>query len=184
MRRVVIGLAMVTTALTTVGSVSAGEFGLFRFWTDIERNKMWPEPFIHEDRAVQRQPWAVMIDRGWQLQNTLGDFHFDRETHQLTTAGQHKVRWIVTQAPIHRRTVFVQRAATADITATRLDAVQRSVAGTLTQGPLPEVVQSDLAPPGAPADIIDRIYRGRDASQPAPVLPTASGGSGGSGGSN
>jgi hypothetical protein len=183
MRCVLLGLVIVTAGLALPGEAQA-QFGIWRRKAlDYERNKHWPEPFIHWDRDAARAPWIVQIDRGWELQNTVGDFHFHRETNQLTTAGEHKLEWIVHEAPVHRRTVFVQRGRTADETATRIDAVQQAVAKVLPEGPLPEVLATTLSPPGAPADIIDRVYRGRDAAQPAPVLPAAqaSSGSGGSG---
>jgi hypothetical protein len=173
----------VVVGLIALTSNAHAQFG---FWQckklDYERNKYWPEPFIHWDRQAARAPWAVMIDRGWELQNTVGDFHFDAETNQLTSAGEHKLQWIIHEAPLHRRTVFVQRGLTADQTATRIDAVQQAVARNLPEGPLPEVLATNMSPPGAPADEIDRVYRGRDAAQPAPVLPAAAAtGGGGSG---
>lgn len=180
MRCVLLGLVVVTFGLALPGQAHA-QFGFWkRCKLDKERNKYWPEPFVYWDRQATRAPLALQINRGWELQNTVGDFHFDRETNQLTAAGEHKVRWIITETPHHRRTVFVQRGATSDETATRIDAVQRSVARQLPEGPLPEVVATLLSPPGAPADVVDRVYRGRDASQPAPVLPASSSGGSGS----
>ncbi|MEQ8791550.1 MAG: hypothetical protein RIC55_35130 [Pirellulaceae bacterium] len=179
MQRLVIALTLVLAGISLTGKAQA-QFGFWRrVVIDIERNKHWPQPFQTWDRQAQRAPWVVMVDKGWQLENTVGGFHFDRETQQLTAAGQHKVRWIVTETPLQRRTVFVQRGANNEETSIRIDAVQRAVAGYVAEGPLPEVVATNQAPPGSPADIIDRVYRGRDASQPAPVLPAASDSSGG-----
>jgi hypothetical protein len=171
MQRIVIALTLMLAGISLTEQAQA-QFGFWRrAKTDKERNKHWPQPFQTWDRHAQRSPWVVMIDKGWRLENTVGGYHFNAETQQLTTAGLHKVRWIVTETPLQRRTLFVQRGDDDEKTATRIDAVQRAVAYFVAEGPLPEVVATDNAPPGSPADVIDRIYRGRDASQPAPVLP-------------
>jgi hypothetical protein len=179
MRYVILGLVILTVGMC-VPTKAQAQIGYKRWKLDKERSKAWPEPFNHWDRHAALAPWIVQINRGWELQNTVGDFHFNRETNQLTTAGEHKVHWIIYEAPIHRRTVFVQRGATADETATRIDAVQRTVARLMPEGPLPEVMATIMSPPGAPADAIDQVYRGRAAAAPAPVLPSSSsaGGSG------
>lgn len=178
MQRVLIALTVLVAGISLTGSAQAQFKFRGRMATDFDRNKYWPAPFQHWDRQALRAPFAVMVDKGWQLENTVGAFHFDRETHQLTAAGYHKVRWIVTEAPIQRRSVFVERGPDDEATATRIDAVQRAVTQYVVEGPLPEVVATNKRPPGAPADVIDRIYRGRDASQPAPVLPTSGGNDG------
>ena len=47
------------------------------FWhrvhVDWHRNNAWPEPFNLVDREAVRVPLATMVDRGWQLQNTIPD---------------------------------------------------------------------------------------------------------------
>ena len=58
------------------------------FWdrvhVDWHRNNAWPEPFNLVDRAAVKTPIAVMVDRGWQLQNTIPDQLFNAETQELT----------------------------------------------------------------------------------------------------
>src|SRR5687768_11742045 len=96
-----------SVALLGVATVAGGN----DFWTSIQtdwhRNNMWPSPFIQADRAAVCEYFAVQTNNGWRLQNTIGDPYFDSATQELTMAGQHKVKWIVQQAPLHRRTVFV-----------------------------------------------------------------------------
>ena len=62
------------------------------------RNEAWPWPYICPDRVAVREPFAAMVNNGWRRQNLLGTHHFNMETNQLTTAGQLRVHWIMTQA--------------------------------------------------------------------------------------
>src|SRR3954466_5475644 len=72
-------------------------------------NKMWPWPYTCPDRISVRDPFNMMIDAGWRRQNLLGPHHFNPDTNQLTTAGELRVQWIMTQAPPDRRNMFVER---------------------------------------------------------------------------
>lgn len=139
-------------------------------------NNVWPDQFIPHDRQMVRAPFAIMIDKGWQLQNTLGDHHFDVETQQLTRAGELHLRWIITQAPENRRTVFVLRGHNEAATDVRIDTVQQTIANIQPHGALPAVVQTSVAPPSSPADYVDAVNQKATKAQPAPVLPAASGG--------
>ena len=156
---------------------------VFQKWgNEWVRNVVWPEPFQTRDRLAVRAPFGVMIEKGWQLQNTLGDYHFDSETQQLTRAGELHLRWIVTQAPENRRTVFVLRGHNEAATSVRIDTVQQSVAQLQPSGALPAVVQTTVAPPTSPADVVDDVTQKAGKARPAPVLPAAtSGGGSGSG---
>ena len=68
--------------------------------SDWHRNNMWPQPFIYADRAAVCLPFAIQVNNGWRMQNTIGDAYFDNATQELTVAGQAKVKWIVQQAPL------------------------------------------------------------------------------------
>ena len=104
------------------------------FWDrvhlDWQRNNAWPEPFEQVDGRRQ-SPINIMVDRGWQLQNTIPDELFHAETQELTRAGELKVKWILTQMPARRRTIFVLRGKTPEITETRLKSVEKAVDGSL-----------------------------------------------------
>jgi hypothetical protein len=156
-----------------------------KFCDETIANNMWPEQYLGRDRQAVRAPFGVMIDKGWQLQNTLGDYHFEAETQQLTRAGELHLRWIVTQAPENRRTVFVLRGHNDAATAVRIDTVQQTVAQLHPKGALPAVVQTNAVPPTSPADYQDDISQKAAKVRPAPALPAATSGSGGgSGGSS
>src|SRR5688572_26313840 len=112
MRRVsLICLALVGFTFASSSALAAGGSGWNTFWhsvhTDFYRNNTWPQPFEAADRAAAREPFCIQTDNGWKMQNTIGTFLFEAETQRLNTAGELLVKWIVTQAPIHRRAVFV-----------------------------------------------------------------------------
>ncbi len=116
-----------------------------------------------------------MINNGWRRQNLLGDYHFEEGTNQLTAAGKLKSKWILTQAPQDRRTIFVQRGETQSDTASRIAAVH-SWAG--NQSPaLDSVLVNDthIVSEGHTAGSVDSIFVGFQANQPAPVLTPATG---------
>jgi hypothetical protein len=145
------------------------------FWDrvhlDWKRNNAWPEPFNQIDRAAVKTPIAVMVDRGWQLQNTIPDELFDTETQELTRAGELKVKWIVTQMPTRRRAVFVLRGSTSEITETRVKSVEK--AATEVLGDAATLISvTDVIPRGGSAAYYERVNTGFETASPPPVLPT------------
>ncbi len=145
------------------------------FWARCEldylRNTHWPEPFIYPDRDAVRAPFTTMAAKGWQRQNTLGDYHFDPNTHQLNSAGQMRIRWIATQAPHDRRAVLVYRGANPEITAMRIDSVQRHMVSIVPQGELPAVFDTTTPPAERAGEYIDQIQTRFTSGIPNPVLP-------------
>lgn len=167
-----------------IGSMShVAHAGWAEFWhrtgIDFHRNNCWPEPFQSQDRELVRAPLIAMTAAGWRQNNTLSDHFFSVDDQSVNQAGEIKIRWIVTQAPLHRRTVFVLRAPTPDLTAARVAAVQSKVDKFSTPGHRPEVVVTDIIPPGASGDYFDQVDRQFKQSIPAPRLPAMEGGTGG-----
>lgn len=138
---------------------------------DSERNTAWPRPFVYPDRHAARAPFYLMVNKGWHHQNLLGSHHFDASTHQLNESGRVKVQWILTQNPISRRTLFVQRGLTRHVTDTRVASVRRNASTMLPEGDKILVVESNLVPLGVPAEYIDAIYRKSTATIPNPRIP-------------
>jgi hypothetical protein len=165
--------------LPFVGSAGSAQAGWTEFWCrfhlDYHRMKCWPEPFVRADRQAVRAPFEVMANNGWRSQTTMGDCFFDQETQQLTKSGELKLRWIVTEAPVDRRTVFVLRGHSPEATSIRVDSVQQAVVRILPEGPLPPVLITDTAPRGGSGDYLDHIDRTYRSSLPAPHLPAAPG---------
>ena len=167
-------------------SALAGNGGWHAFWhgvhTDFYRNNTWPEPFLSADRNLAREPFCIQVDNGWKMQNTVGSMLFDPATQQLNQAGDLLVRWIVTQAPHHRRAVFFVKGDNNDIAMARSASVQAAVARYAPGLGYP-VIPTDCEPTGWPASYIDSITQQFNSTIPSPRLPAnTSGGNGGNGG--
>ena len=170
MRRLLLSLGVMAVMTSFVPQSQAGDFW-HRFWLDFHRNHAWPQPFNHIDRQATIRPWNLMMHNGWRKQNTVSGQLFDRETNSLTRAGRLKVRWIASQAPLHRRTVYVLRGHTSEITEARLESVRAAIEELAVRGQPPQVVLTHKAPigsSGAYFDAVDRQYR---TSIPRPRLP-------------
>ncbi len=176
MKRCVCVLTLAVVLGASVGQTCRAEGWWSRFWrsvaTDFRRNNCWPEPFVYPNRAAVRVPFQIMVARGWQRHNTLGREYFDPETQQLTHAGKLKVQWIMTQAPVDRRVVYVNPAPTAQATQARLAAVRQLVSAYVARNQVDEHLALTRMPeakwPGADITAIGQRFRG---AQPAPVLP-------------
>ncbi len=150
------------------------------FHATYRANVQWPKQFIPPARRTVYQTYATMANNGWRRQNLLGDYHFDPATNELTDAGKLKVRWILSQAPINRRNIFVQRSSDQSQTALRVSSVHRLAAKmSPAVGPV-DVNDTHLVAEGHSAKAVDSVFVGFSENRPAPVLPAAS--SGGSSG--
>jgi hypothetical protein len=178
-RRFLFVVALVPLALAT----SSASAGWSEFWhrthIDWHRVNCWPEPFAHADRQVTVAPFITMADAGWRLQNTLNEHFFEGDVQILTSAGRHKVHWIATQAPLHRRTVFVLRGRHAGETEARVAAVRNYLLELLPEGAQPDVLLTDVVPPGGSGEYFDEVDRQRTSNIPAPTLPEMQGTTGG-----
>lgn len=186
------GLAVATPLLLAQAPCDSGSCGtgcgggFHQFWhrcgVDFHRNNSWPEPFLSADKIAVRTPYCIQTDNGWKLQNTVGTFLFDNESQRVNQAGDLLVKWIVTQAPVNRRAVFVLRGDSPEATAARVESVQNSIAK-YTGGAGCPVILTDTEPAGWSAAYIDSITQQFNATIPAPRLPARQGnGSGGEGG--
>ncbi|MBP89676.1 MAG: hypothetical protein CMJ64_23705 [Planctomycetaceae bacterium] len=164
-------LVVVVLYLTTASVAEAGwdEFWA-RFHLDYQRMNCWPEPFQHADRELVRGPLIAMTNNGWRVQNTLSNHLFTLEENTLTQAGTLKVRWIVTQTPPHRRTVYVLRGLTPEATLARVETVQQEIARMMPEGSRPEVLLTDAIPVGGSGDYFDAVDSMLKQSIPAPRL--------------
>lgn len=186
MRRVLI-VAMVTVACLhsyANAGVREAQSSWHAFWhrfhLDTERNNVWPEPFRYADRQSVKSHWTPYIAKGWQVETTLTQHHFDPESMMLNTAGEAKLRWILTAAPEQRRTIFVLHGETPNITETRVDVVQQAVTRMLPSGPLPAVVRTYVEPGGMTpsGDYQNNIWKKSYEGIKPPVLPAGTAGSG------
>jgi hypothetical protein len=176
--------AFVIASLCVGAASHLAQAGWGEFWQrvhiDFHRNNCWPQPFQSQDLELTRDPLIAMTDAGWRQNNTLSDHFFSMEDQSVNQAGEIKIRWIVTQAPPHRRTVFVLRGQTEELTAARVMAVQRKVEKFVPAGQQPDVLITDIIPPGASGDYFNQVDKQFKQSIPAPRLPAVDGTTNGS----
>lgn len=179
MRRLLLLSAVVLVTLTS-SAPARGDWQTIKtkwngFWhrvhVDWHRNNAWPEPFVHVDRQAVQMPIDVMVDKGWQLQNTISHQLFNPETHELTQAGELKVRWILTQMPPRRRSVFVLRGNTPEITETRLRSVEQVAAAVVGDSAMTFIAVTDVMPREGSGSYYERVSVGYDSTIPPPRLP-------------
>jgi hypothetical protein len=137
-------------------------------------NKMWPWPYTCPDRVAVREPFNMMVDAGCRRQNLLGPHHFNPETNQLTTAGELRVQWIMTQTPPNRRDIYIERSFNPDTNATRFANVRDYAARVSPDGQSPPIQETYLVSEGRPAAVVDATNVKFMQAMPAPVLPPIS----------
>lgn len=175
--RLIAMLASVGIALTFSTSAEAGPLhALGRdFNTSYHRNKCWPQPFVYPDNASVRAPFARMTHNGWRMQTLVASHHFSDDA-ELTEAGQRHVRWIVTAAPVRRRTVYVEQAKTAELTEARLVAARSYAERFALDSQMVNVQPTHIMARGWPADYVDAINVKFFESTPDPRITEDAGG--------
>lgn len=163
-----------TTAFAQNGSLTFSE----KCYRGYRQNVQWPCPYIQPARRSIHSAFDMVINNGWRRQNLLGDYHFSKETNQLTEAGRLKVHWILTQTPTHRRNVYVQRGTDEAQTAMRVASVHTMTAGIHPSTGPASVLDTHIVAEGHPAGSVDATFVGYAANKPVPVLPKASPGGG------
>jgi hypothetical protein len=156
--------------------VTAGANG---FWFDVavhriktgyRENVRWPSPYVCPDRMHVRAPFDLMVQNGWRRQNLLSPHHFNEDGTALSTAGELKVRWILTQAPPQFRQIFIERSIDPNVTQRRL-AIAEQFAAQVTPGEEPIVSDTNLIAEGRPASVVDAINTRFMESPPPVQLP-------------
>jgi len=144
-----------------------------KFCSGYDANVAWPRIYIPPARRSVCATYDAMVNNGWRRQNLLGDYHFNGETDELTHAGKLKVNWILSQAPVQRRNVFVQRGNKEIQTAARLAAVH-DYAGNMSPG-VGQIDVSDthIVAEGHSASSVDSVFVGYQANRLPPVLPAS-----------
>ena len=182
--------AVVLVALTNFGSFALAQMGgacchsghcghpsvCDHFCAGYRANVVWPRQFVPAARRGICDTFAVMTNNGWRRQNLLGAYHFDPVTNKLTSAGEIKVRWILTQAPEAHRTVFVERGFNQEDTTERLAMVEQfaSTLSPIISGV--DVTDTHIVTEGHRASSVDNVFVGYNANRPPPVLPASTGG--------
>ena len=143
------GQALVAMLLVSI-CASTATADWHEFWHNLHvgyyRNNAWPEPFNELDARDVVAPFEVMKHNGWKMHNTIGHEQFRNGDGALMASGSNKVRWIATQAPPNRRTIYVLRGLSHQETQARVASVQESLASIHPNGPRPTVMITDVAP--------------------------------------
>ncbi|MCA9230344.1 MAG: hypothetical protein KDA57_06820 [Planctomycetales bacterium] len=170
--------------LASSASAQYAQYGLYGSSSLVEAchlgcraNQMWPAQYIPAARRSVYCAHEAMINNGWRRQNLLGTYHFDSETGELTEAGKLKVKWILSQTPQHRRSIFVERGADLANTADRVAAVQNWAASLSPSVGTIDVNDTHIVAEGHPAGTVDHIFVGFQTNQRPPVLPPDAGSS-------
>jgi len=111
----------------------------------------------------------------------LGDYHFNGQTDELTSAGKLKVNWILSQAPVPRRNVFVQRGSDELQTTARVASVHDYAENLSPSVGQVDVHDTHIVAEGHSAASVDSVFVGYAANRLPPVLPSGGGGGGGGG---
>ncbi len=149
-----------------------------RFRAGYDANVQWPRHYIPPARRSVCATYAAMVNNGWRRQNLLGDYHFDKETNELTNAGKLKVNWILSQAPVQHRNVFVQRGSEELQTTSRIASVNDYAGNMSPSVGRIDVNDTHIVAEGHSAASVDSVFVGYEANRLPPVLPASTGGGG------
>jgi hypothetical protein len=172
MVRLKVALLTILVAHCAVTVARADNWFYYGTWhRHVCQNVRWPEQHFDHDRIAARAPLQAMIANGWRTQNTISNYHFNEITGELNDAGKLKLRAVLYESPAEWRTIYVLRADAPDISAARMQSVQK-IAGELMQGdPVPAILPTTVEPRGTRGDISNRVNGAFMENAPAPVLP-------------
>lgn len=142
---------LIIPALAAILSQSARGEVFKALVRDFREVNQWPCPYNCWDREAATAPLPAMIQNGWRRQNLLADGHFTANSGELSPTGQYKVRWIVTEAPIQHRMIYVRRAETPEQTAARITAIRNYASKVAPDAEPPSILETHLSPAGYPA---------------------------------
>jgi len=147
-------------------------------------NQMWPSQYVPAARRSVQNVYEIMVNNGWRRQNLLGAYHFNPDSNELTEAGKLKVKWILSQAPQHRRSIFVERGSDPSRTDARVASINHWASAMSPSVGIVDINDTHLVAEGHPAGAVDHIFVGFQTNKPAPVLPAPVSSSSSSGSSN
>lgn len=137
---------------------------------DSLRNKAWPHPFRGADAVSVVQPFELMKANGWKEFNTMADNYFDSENH-LNSAGELKLRELLSLSPEKRRIVYVLKGNSNESTSARVQSVEESISALIPTGDLPPIYLTDVAPAASSGQYQTIVNRALIRTTPSPRLP-------------
>uniref|UniRef100_A0A7C4LNY6 OmpA-like domain-containing protein n=1 Tax=Schlesneria paludicola TaxID=360056 RepID=A0A7C4LNY6_9PLAN len=129
----------------------------------------WPYPYSCQDQAYVRGVIDQQAGNGWIAATTLLDYHFQDDTQELNSAGRRQLQWILTQAPLAYRGVYVAQGTSPQIGQLRIAKVREALDELGLDASAP-VVLRPASPYGRPAEEIDFLRRLELQSTPRPRL--------------
>jgi len=132
---------------------------------------MWPCQYVPAARRSVLSAYEVMVNNGWRRQNLVGAYHFDPDTNELTEAGKLKVKWILSQAPLHRRSIFVERGPDQSNTSARVASINQWASTLSPSVGTVDINDTHIVSEGHPAATVDHVFVGFQTNQLPPVLP-------------
>ena len=157
----------------TLAALSSGFIGCAKVrhqaGIDYARNVAWPQPFRGADSNSVIAPFEIMRDNGWRENNTLGSTLFT-QSQALSDAGAIKVQWIVTQAPVNQRIVYVKSGSSEEETNARVESVQLAVSKLIPSGPLPQILVTEIEPSTSSGAYQTLVHRALTKTTPTPRL--------------
>ena len=136
------------------------------------RNHCWPQPFAYQDYQAVNAPFATMVQNGWRLQTLISSHHYIPGTDTLNEAGQRQIRWIITQAPENRRTIFVEQGDSRERTEARVAAIRTIAQQFAFNGETFDIQESNLVAHGTSGAYAHRINTTYSESIPPPRITT------------
>ncbi len=178
MKRIVRNSRLVFSVLAMGVVATSASADWHTFWhnanVSYHRNNAWPDPFNEADAMQVVAPFEIMKQNGWRMQNTLGQELFREGDGALLAAGNRRVEWIATQAPVERRAVFVMRGSSPAETEARVASVHQTLTGLNLQGQMPMVMVTDTEPATSSGAWANKISREWLDHLPLPQLPQTS----------
>ena len=175
------------------GEGAAGGGAVYRQFVD----PCWPERYNATARNEVLAPFAVQVNNGNVLNQTLWNWYFEPGTDKLTGAGRAKLDSIAQTRPAPDTRLYIQAARDVavtpenidkvgatrdDLTSKRAAAIQRYMATQPAIGTLVayEIHVHDAVPPGIAAEFAATAYRGQTQGYTG-RLPNSQSGGGGAG---
>lgn len=118
----------------------------------------WPHPYTCQDRDYVKALSAAQVSNGWVTMTTLYEYHFD-DSHQLNASGRLQVRWILENAPIRHRFIFIQAGVDQTTSEIRSANAKAEAVALVGAEQTPPVLVRVTSPLGRPAEEIDAIRR-------------------------
>ena len=145
----------------------------------------WPLPYVCADRAYVRDSTNLQVNKGWDTETTLYEYHFGDDNQALERSGRMRLEWILKHVPPDHRVVWVQTGENSETSQARLAAVQATAAEMIgDSGDVPPIMLRAATPVGRPAIEIDMTRKLELSTIPEPRVHYEALPSGTSGGGN